>query len=112
MAKPILPPKPDPATIAAMRANERANAERARRIAAEMKAAEERLSPDARVLEQMREDARQEELRRKMTEAYDRVMRGSTSGMKKGGATKKRKVKKMARGGGVEQRGKTRGKFI
>lgn len=112
MAKPILPPKPDAATIAAQRANQRAIAERARRIAEEMKAAEGRISPDARVLEQMREDARQAEMRRKMTEAYERTMRGSTSGMKKGGAVKKRKVKKMARGGGCETRGKTRGKFI
>ena len=40
------------------------------------------------------------------------VKKEALKGMKKGGATKKRKVKKMARGGGVEQRGKTRGKFI
>jgi hypothetical protein len=114
MAKPILPPKPDAATIAAQRANQRAIAERARRIAEEMKAAEGRISPDDRVLEQMREDARQTEMRRKMTEAYERIMRGSTSGMKKGG-----KIKKYSGGGSASKRadgcavkGKTRGKFV
>lgn len=47
---------------------------------------------------------------RKMREAADRFKRSKendTPGYKRGG-----KVKKMCRGGGIEQRGKTKGRFV
>ena len=54
------------------------------------------------------ERVRQEEMAKKMREAYEKTQRRSVSGMKKGG-----KVSSASkRADGCAQRGKTRGKFV
>lgn len=60
--------------------------------------------------ERRERDTRDAEMDRKMREAADRFKRSKendTPGYKRGG-----KVKKMCRGGGIEQRGKTKGRFV
>ena len=65
---------------------------------------------DADRFKELERQRREEEMDRRMREASERFRRGrenDSPGMKSGG-----KVKKYAKGGGIESKGKTRGRMI